>query len=323
MKSKPLLTAALLGLGVTGSIGAQANIINLNASASAEQLAANLFTNSLGAVSISNVNYTGDVLQSGIFSTDGNTFLDDLGLSSGIVLSTGSVFDAVSTTNTSNRISTNFGNAGSDLVSNVSGRSSSDGVTLSFNFEIDNIDTAGEFFFPTIDIDVVFASDEYQFFNGQGFSEPNDLAVISIDGGNFFGDALSVDRINRQGDLANLFNSNLNEDAAIGTGLDGGFATEADGFSDLISFSQVLFDSTSSTHTLEISIADAGLFGSGDSFIFLAINSPDLPTVTRPPVAVPELNAKSGSIVAFLLVGLLLLRSESSRRKSTLSTQFA
>lgn len=322
MKSKPLLTAVLLGLGVTGSISAQANIINLNASASAEQLAANLFTNSLGAVSISNVSYTGDVLQSGIFSTDGNTFLDDLGLSSGIVLSTGSVFDAVGTTNTSNRISTNFGNVGSDLVSSVSGGSSSDGVTLSFNFEIDNIDEEGEFFFPTLDIDLVFASDEYQFFNGQGFSEPNDLAVISADGGSVFRDFLSVRGI-RDGRLSNLFNSNLIEDAAIGTGLDGGFATEADGFSDLISFSQILFDSTSSTHTLEISIADVGLFGTGDSFIFLAINSPDLPRVTRPPEPVPELNAKSGSIVAFLLMGLLLLRSESSRRKSTFSTQFA
>ncbi len=298
MEFKKLGIATLVATGISLASTANAQVINLDIDAGADILAKSVFDNTFGGLEIFEASFTGDNLQSGVFSTDGNTFLDDLGLSSGVVLSTGSAFDAIGTSNTDDFTSTRFGNAGSDFLSGITGGRTADAATLSFDFQIGQDDDL----FGVADFNFVFGSDEYNFFNGFGIVENNDIFSFSIDGQSISNDLISVDSINRDsfGPGASLFIDNF----------EGQIASEADGLSRLISFDSGFLDA--GVHTLEFSIADSG-FGSdgGDSFIFFSADTQSVPNPD--PTPVPELSARGASLAIIFLISILLLMSENKK----------
>ncbi len=301
MKLKKLHTTSLFTLSVILASSAQSQTIDLDVNAGVDTLAESVFNSTFGGLTIFEASFTGDNLQSGAFSTSRNIFLDDLGINSGVVLSTGSAFDAVGLSNTSDFISTKFGNAGSDFLSGITGRSTADAATLSFDFQIGENDDL----FGIADFNFVFGSDEYDFSNDFGIVENNDIFSFSIDGNNVSNDLISVSEINRNnaGFGSRLFTGNF----------DGEIASEADGLSRLISFDNIFLES--GVHTVEFAIADSGFRSdSGDSFIFFSADTQSIPNLE--PTPVPELSARGASLAIIFLISILLLMSEKTTHRN-------
>ncbi len=299
MEFKKLGIATLVATGISLASTVNAQVINLDIDSSAEELVSSTFSflpqRVRDVTSFSNVSFTGNDLQSGAFSTDGNTFLDDLGINSGIVLSTGSAFDAIGQSNTSDFTSTRFNNPGSDRLSSLVGRNTFDAATLSFDFDVsDNV--AG----VVVDFDIVFGSDEYDPFLFSSFptGENNDIFSVAFDGVSLGQDLVSVDRINRLSPDFELFTSNF----------DGNIATEADGLSNRINLGG--FFETGS-HSVEFSIADVSNAGI-DSFAFITANFEIVPGDIEP-TPVPELSARGASLAIIFLISILLLMSENKK----------
>lgn len=286
MLKKYFILLSFLTINLLPSLNAQT--IFFGPDVTEEFLASHSFSNSPYINSYSNIRRTGDLFQIGAFETSGNTFIDNLGINSGIVFSTGSAFDAVRLRNTSEFISTNFSNPGSELLSEIVGMNTFDAASLTFDINIETpINTRAY-----IEFDVVFGSDEYS--NLEEFipTENNDIFSISLNGKPLESDLISVNSINRFGENNQLFTPNFNNS----------IASEADGISNLITIGQLI---DPGTHSIGFNISDT-LNPLIDSFAFITARVEPVPV----PVPVPELTIKSTSLAIFIIISILLLKSE-------------
>ncbi|MGH1338662.1 MAG: choice-of-anchor L domain-containing protein [Aureispira sp.] len=128
----------------------------------AQQLGNNL----AGAnITILNPTITGNTDQYGLFSYVGN----DLGLSSGVILSTGDIDDAVGP-NTDEGTTTAYGRPGDPDLTALAGFPTEDAVVLEFEFEVQG---------DELEFNFIFLSEEYNEFVNSGF---NDVFAFYISG---------------------------------------------------------------------------------------------------------------------------------------------
>lgn len=137
--------------------------LSVNNGLTATQLANNLagYNINVSNATINNV----DTTQYGNFSYTGT----ELGLNSGVILSTGSIFDAPGP-NSNQGTSTSFGLPGDTDLSALAGFSTHDAVVFEFDFEVQG---------DEIEFNYVFLSEEYNEFVNSGF---NDVFAFYISG---------------------------------------------------------------------------------------------------------------------------------------------
>ncbi len=225
--------------------------LSVNNGFTAQQLSNNL----AGAnVNTFNASITGDALQYGQFSYVGN----DLGLNSGVILSTGDIFDAVGP-NSSGSTSSNMGGPGDPDLSALAGFNTNDAVVFEFDFEVQSTE---------IEFNFVFLSEEYNEFVNSGF---NDVFAFFISGPGIVGQEnlaivpgtttpVTINTINN-GSFWQFYNDN--------TG--GGVNIEFDGFTTLMTASKDSLQQCG-IYTLSLRIAD-GSDSALDSGVLLEENS--------------------------------------------------
>mmetsp|Transcript_2368 Transcript_2368/g.5444 ORF Transcript_2368/g.5444 Transcript_2368/m.5444 type:complete len:367 (-) Transcript_2368:910-2010(-) len=212
-------------------------------------------------IQISNVQFSGDEGQIGTF-TDGDMVT---GLSTGIVLTTGSI-SSITSENTDTATTTSLGGSGdADLDALLSGLFTFDSVSLSFDFVTDA---------ETVSFAYVFASEEYNEFVGSQF---NDIFAFFVNGENCAmvpesNDPVSVNSINA-GSNSQFFLDNA----------DGSMSFEFDGYTTVLQC--IANPIPGATNTLKVVIADvsdevydSAVFLLGDSFV----------TGTKTPTPIPD-----------------------------------
>jgi subtilisin-like proprotein convertase family protein len=128
----------------------------------AQQLGNNLAGNN---INVFNASITGGPQQYGLFQYTGN----DLGLNSGVILSTGNIFQAVGP-NSNGGTSTSVGGPGDADLTALAGFPTLDAVVFEFDFEVQG---------DEIEFNFVFLSEEYNEFVNTGF---NDVFAFYISG---------------------------------------------------------------------------------------------------------------------------------------------
>ena len=136
--------------------------LTVNNGFNAQQLGNNLAGSN---ITIINPSISGNATQYGQFNYVGN----DLGLNSGVILSTGSIFDAVGP-NTSGNTGTDFGLPGNADLTALGGFQTFDAVVFEFEFEVQG---------DELEFNFVFLSEEYNEYVNQGF---NDIFAFYISG---------------------------------------------------------------------------------------------------------------------------------------------
>lgn len=132
----------------------------------AGQTAQQLGNNLAGAnINIINPSIVGDTTQYGLFNFTGT----GLGLSSGVILSTGAISNAIGP-NTSTGASTSFNRPGDADLTSLAGFNTQDAVVLEFEFEVQG---------DELEFNFVFLSEEYNEFVNQSF---NDVFAFYISG---------------------------------------------------------------------------------------------------------------------------------------------
>jgi predicted ribosomally synthesized peptide with SipW-like signal peptide len=245
--------AAMTGAGVaglsalTGSASAQSGFSVTTKSSSgdsATDLAQSLLAGGTG-ISINSATYTGAGTAAGTFSGGGSVY----GLDNGVILSSGDVTNIEGPNNNSDSISVEHGTPGdSDLlaISDNTVNSTNDAAVLEFDFDVPQ----GE---DKVFFNFVFGSDEYNEFVDDfndvfGFflnpdSDPTDDNVALANG-----DPVSINNINTM-DNSGIFNNNDPSDTNTP------FATEADGFTDVLQVEAEV--NPGQENTLKLAIADA------------------------------------------------------------------
>ncbi len=218
----------------------------------------NLLANNIAGsgITISNVNYIGAVGASGLF-TDGLS--SGLGFDTGVLLTTGSAAGAVGPNNVSN-YSVNNGMAGDSDLDSLSGVTTNDATSLSFDFEFDG-GSGGDIFF-----NFIFASEEYNEYVGSTY---NDVFGLFVNGTNIAllpdTTPVTINNVNNTSNAA-YFNDN-----AAGT-----HNIQYDGFTKSLSVS--MKGLSAGLHTMKFAIADGTDFA-WDSGIFIQAGSfSDTPT---------------------------------------------
>jgi subtilisin-like proprotein convertase family protein len=225
--------------------------LNINNGFTAQQLGNNLAGNN---VNVFNANITGDPIQYGTFNYTGN----DLGLNSGVILSTGDIFDAVGP-NSSGATSTSIGGPGDADLSNLAGFNTNDAVVFDFDFEVQG---------DEIEFNFIFLSEEYNEFVNSGF---NDVFAFYISGPGIVGQEnlaivpgtttpVTINTINN-GSFFQFYNDN--ENGAVNIEFDG-FTTLMTAFKDGLQQCGI--------YTLSLRIAD-GSDDQLDSGVLLQENS--------------------------------------------------
>jgi len=280
-----------LSLGITAAVSAtNASALVVNTSSDGSLLANTI----LGSgISISNITYTGAAGASGTFS-DG--MASGIGISSGIILTTGSAADAVGP-NTSDGTTTDNAMAGdTDLNGLIPGYQTYDATVLEFDFT----STGGDVYF-----NYVFASEEYNEFVGSIF---NDVFGFYLDGTNiaiFPGTTTPVaintvncgiDGVTASGPNCASYNNNDPTNSTTP------YNIEYDGFTDMLTAS--FLGLTTGPHHIKLAIADAGDYVL-DSAVFIQAGS-----FSDNPTGVPE----PGTIA---LMGAGLLGIALRRKKQT------
>lgn len=263
--------AAIAGLILSVSGFASAGLV-----VTQNDTATDLVANILGAgIDTSNISNSGSAAQFGTFTGGASA---GIGIENGIMLSTGSVNDAVGP-NVSTDTQTDFGGAGDASLSALSGGITVDAALLTFDF----ISDGGDLFF-----NYVFASEEYNEFVNAGF---NDVFAFFVNGVNIAlipetSTAVSIDTVNI-GQNSSLFNDNSGAT----------FNVEYDGFTDVFTASVLGLDA--GTHTISMGIADVA-DGIYDSTVFIQAGSFSDTDTTDVPVP---------STLAIFTLGLMGLAS--------------
>jgi len=205
-------------------------------------------------ITVSNATISGNAAQYGSFSFTGN----ELGVNSGVILSTGNIFDAVGP-NSQDGTTTDFGGAGNDLLTTLANSPTNDAVVLQFDFDVQS---------DEIEFNFTFLSEEYNEFVNTGF---NDVFAFYISGPGIDGEEnlavvpgttvpVTINSINN-GQFWQFYNDNETGTTNI----------EFDGFTTLMTARKSGLQSCG-TYTLKLMIADAG-DGMYDSGVLLQENS--------------------------------------------------
>ncbi|MEW5745721.1 MAG: choice-of-anchor L domain-containing protein [Nitrospirota bacterium] len=210
-----------------------------------------------GGPQVSNIVYTGEPEAAGIFR---NGLVDGIGIDEGILLTTGSIFNAVGP-NDGAYGSANFLDGDTDLDGLVAPYMTADASVLEFDFIPPSNKNIATFSF-------VFASEEYNTFVGEEF---NDIVALYVDGVNYAlvpgtSNPVTINTLNGTATPAGFIN---NDPLDFGTPTP--FGTQYNGFSKVIS-ATVPID-PGAVHHVKIVIADTsddGFDMDGDSAVFLA-----------------------------------------------------
>jgi subtilisin-like proprotein convertase family protein len=153
-----LFTILLITLSNQGC----AQLVVTSGGLNAQTMAGNL---SGSNISITNATISGNVNQSGTFTFSGS----GLNVNSGVIMSTGDIFDAVGP-NSSGNTSTAYNGPGNTQLSNLSGQTTRDAVVLQFDFEVQS---------DEIEFKYIFLSEEYNEWVGSNY---NDVFAFYISG---------------------------------------------------------------------------------------------------------------------------------------------
>jgi hypothetical protein len=274
------LISAAAALSVTlASFSAMALTVTPNSDPSA------LVSNILGSgITFSNVSYTGTSTSGGSFGNG----IGAVGLDSGILLTTGSVANAIGPNNSPNATSSNGTAGDAQLDALIPGYSTYDATSLSFDFTT----TTGDLYF-----DYVFASEEYNDWVGSGY---NDVFGFFVDGQN-------IALLPGTTTPVSINNVNLNTNSGSYINNSPGTAdTQYNGLTTVLTAS--VLGLTAGVHTIQLAIADAG-DSVLDSGVFIKAGS----FSSTATASVPELDARAGlSALTLLAMGTLII---SSRRR--------
>ena len=205
-------------------------------------------------IQVANASISGDDTQHGTFSFTG----DGLDVNSGVILSTGSIFQAVGP-NSSDQTTTVFGGPGNALLTALAGQQTLDATVLQFDFDVQS---------DEIEFNFIFLSEEYNEYVGTQF---NDVFAFYISGPGIDGEEnlaivpgtttpVSINTINNNS-YWQFFHDNTNGNTNI----------EFDGFTTLMTARKSGLQSCE-TYTLKLMIADAG-DGMLDAGVLLQENS--------------------------------------------------
>lgn len=144
------------------------NQLTVQNGSTAQQLGENMAGSN---ITITNASLSGTPVQSGTFNFNGT----GLGVNSGVILSTGSIFDAPGP-NSSTGAGSDQGQPGEPLLTQLAGFPTFDACVLEFDFEVQG---------DEIQFNYVFLSEEYNEFVNQGF---NDVFAFYISGPGIVGE---------------------------------------------------------------------------------------------------------------------------------------
>lgn len=212
-------------------------------------------------IDVTNASVSGDALQHGSFSFIG----DNLEVSSGVILSSGNIFDAVGP-NIDDGTTTDFNGPGNSLLTDLANSQTHDATVLQFDFEVQSSE---------IEFNFIFMSEEYNEFVGSNF---NDVFAFFISGPGISGEEnlavipgttvpVSINTINNQ-DFWQFYHDNTSGNTNI----------EYDGFTTLMK-AQKSDLIPCNTYTLKLMIADAG-DGLLDAGVLLQENSLVQPNIS-------------------------------------------
>lgn len=203
----------------------------------------------------SNVTFTGDPnLAAAIFS---NGYSTNLGLGSGVVLTTGSA-NLIPVNNSGSEGTNNSGGALPEL-NTIAGATTYDGVVLEFDFI-----PLG----PQINVNYIFGSEEYLEFVNGGFNDafaffisgPGIVPVGGVNIATVSGQPVTIDNVNTTTNSAFFINN---------TGSSGPNSIEYDGFTTVLTATRTVIPC--STYHIKLMIADGG-DGIYDSGVFIQEN---------------------------------------------------
>lgn len=117
-------------------------------------------------IQVTNASVSGNFLQKGAFQYTGN----NLGVNSGVILSSGNVMQAIGPNNSSGGASTGFNGAGNPLLTTLAGYQTFDAVVFQFDFQVQS---------DQIEFKYLFLSEEYNEYVGMGY---NDVFAFFISG---------------------------------------------------------------------------------------------------------------------------------------------
>ncbi len=212
-------------------------------------------------IQVSNASVSGNALQHGSFTFSGN----GLQVTSGVILSTGNIHDAVGP-NSSHNTSTSFGGPGNPLLTNLANSQTYDATVLEFDFEVQS---------DEIEFNFIFLSEEYNEYVGTTY---NDVFAFYISGPGINGQEnlavvpgtttpVSINTINNDS-FWQFYHDNTNGNTNI----------EFDGFTTLMK-AQKSGLQPCNTYTLKLMIADAG-DGILDAGVLLQENSLIQPNIS-------------------------------------------
>lgn len=236
---KKIINTFIIILVLAFSHQVQAQLVVTGGALNGTNLAQNLAGNN---ITVTNATVSGNANQSGTFTFSGA----GLNVNSGVIMSTGSIFEAIGP-NSSGSTSTVFNGPGNTLLSNLSGQTTKDAVVLQFDFEVQSED---------IEFNYIFLSEEYNEWVGTSF---NDVFAFYISGPGIVGEEnlavvpgtttpVSINTIN-SGSFWQYYVDNENAPYAADI--------EYDGFTTLMTASKSGLIPCE-TYTLKLMIADAG-----------------------------------------------------------------
>ncbi|MBI5541151.1 MAG: choice-of-anchor L domain-containing protein [Bacteroidia bacterium] len=206
---------------------------------------------------VSGATLTGSNLASGSF----NGVNTNLGVPTGVILSTGRITDALGPNDQTNSSTTPLGTSGTAQMTALAGVNTFDAITLQFNFTVQS---------DMIQFDYVFASEEYPEYAPPNSSAYNDVFAFYISGPGITGEEnIALVPASTSPVSINNINAITNNQYYISNA--GGLTNEFDAFTTVLTARKEGLIPCQ-TYTLKLVIADAG-DGQYNSAVFLKENS--------------------------------------------------